>query len=150
MGAGVAIVAATVFIAATFVYSSTSLTRAVSLLPAAAGYALLVSWFIVPLGCIIGMQMKRIAGDGALAGVAARSAIAAVLITLGGSLALRIPVDVYRVMTRTAPFRDLTTWWPDYLGTLIYFLWVGLYSFAWIFLAAWYRSRSIASSRRAG
>lgn len=147
VGVGVAMVAATVFIAATFVYSGSSLARAVSLLPAAAGYALLVSWFVVPLGCIVGMQMKRIAGDGTLAGVAARSAIASALITLGGSLMLRIPVDVYRVITRTAPFRDVTTWWADYRGTLVYFLWVGLDSFAWIVLVAWYRSRR---SRHAG
>ena len=139
-------VAATLFIAATFVWSGASLARAVSLLPAAAGYALLTSWFIVPLGCVIGMQMERIAGDGMLAGVSVRSAIAAALITLGGSLVLRIPVDVYRVLTGTAPFRDVTTWWADYRGTLVYFLWVGLYSFPWIVLAAWYRSRFMASS----
>jgi hypothetical protein len=142
-------VAATLFIAATFVWSGAPLAQAVSLLPAAAGYALLVSWFIVPLGCVIGMQLERIAGDGVFAGLALRTATAAALIALGGSLVLRIPVDVYRVWTGSAPFRDVTTWWADYLGTLAYFFWVGLYSFPWIALAAWYRSRSRSLSRRA-
>ena len=150
IGASVAMVAATLFIVATFVWSGTSLTRTASLLPAAVGYALLASWFIVPLGGLVGMQMERIAGDGVLAGIAVRSGIAAALITLGGSLVLRIPVDVYRVVTRTAPFRDVTTWLTDYRGTLVYFFLVGLYSFPWIALAACYRSRLIASSRRAG
>lgn len=148
-GAGVAMAAATLFIAATFAASAASLAEAVSLLPAAAGYALLVSWFVVPLGCAVGMQIERIAGDGKPAGVALRSFAAAALITLAGSLLLRIPIDLYRVMTHTAPFRDVTTWWADYRGTLVYFLWVGLYSFPWIASFAWYRSRVMAS-RRAG
>ena len=150
IGAGVAMAAATLFIAATFVAGGASLAHAASLLPAAAGYALLVSWFVVPLGCVVGMQLERIAGDGTPAGVAGRSAAAAALITLAGSLLLRIPVDLYRVMTHTAPFRDVTTWWADYRGTLVYFLWVGLYSFPWIASFAWHRSRLMASSRRAG
>ena len=150
IGAVVAMLAATLFIAATFMASGASAGRAASMLPAAAGYALLVSWFVIPLGCAVGMQIERIAGEGTLAGVAARSAVAAALITLAGALLLRIPVDVFRIMTNTAPFRDVTTWWADYRGTLIYFVWVGLYSFPWIASFAWHRSRATASSRRAG
>lgn len=141
-------VAAVLFIAATFVASGASLEEVV---PAAAAYALLMSWFIVPLGCVVGMQMERITGDGTLSGIAGRSAIASALITLGGSLLLRIPIDLYRVMTHHAPFRDVTTWWADFRGgTLVYFLWVGLYSWPWIFSFAWHRSRLMASSRLGG
>lgn len=139
LGACVAMLAATLFIEATFIASGASFRQAPRLLLAAAGYALLMSWFIAPLGGMVGLQTSRIAGDGQLAGILARSAVAAAFIALAGSLLLRAPVDVYRVMTHSAPFRDVATWWTDFRGTLLYFLWVGVYSFPWIAWFAWYR-----------
>lgn len=150
IGAGVAMLAATLFIEATFVIHERSLKHALSLLLPAAGYALLVSWLVVPLGAIVGLQMNRIAGDGRFAGIMLRSAIASASIAIAGALLLRIPVDAHRLMTGTGPFHDLPTWWADFRGTLLYFGVVGLYSFPWIAFLAWRRSRISASPRRAG
>ena len=150
VGAAVAMVAATLWIAAGIGIHDRSVMRGIELLLPAAGYALLVWWVVVPLGAVVGLLMNRIAGDGTLHGIVLRSAIASAFITLAGSLLLRIPLDTHRVITGTGPYHDLKTWWADFLGTVIYFAVVGIYSFPWIASLAWRRSRLTAAPRRAG